>query len=65
MDAETAPRVALHPSEEAMARDPAAIAGRAQVEARLARLTPDQRAAFWDAVRHCYVLGADSRRTRR
>lgn len=65
MDAETAPQAPLRPSEDAMARDPAAIAGRTQVEARLASLTPDQRAAFWDAVRHCYVLGTDSRRTRR
>lgn len=59
MDAETAPRAPPHPSEEALARDPAAIAGRAQLEARLARLTPDQRAAFWDAVRRFYALAVN------
>ncbi|TFZ57382.1 hypothetical protein E4V01_15735 [Methylorubrum sp. Q1] len=65
MDAETAARAPPHPSEEDLARDPAAIAGRAHWGARLARLPPYQRAAFWDAVRRCCALAADGHGTHR
>jgi hypothetical protein len=41
-------------TEAEMARDPDALAGRAMVEARVARCTADEQAAFWAAVRRCF-----------
>ncbi|WP_342149957.1 hypothetical protein [Methylorubrum sp. SB2] len=43
-----------HPTEAEFEQDPAAIAGRALLEERLARLTPDQLSAFWEAVGRCF-----------
>ncbi len=43
-----------HPTEAEFERDPAAIAGRALLDERLARLTPDQLSAFWEAVGRCF-----------
>ena len=45
-------------TEQAAARDPAAVAGRQRLELRLARLTPRQRDAFREAVRRCYASAA-------
>ena len=59
MDAEPAQRAPPHPTEEEAARDPAALAGRAQLEARLKHLTPDQLDAFREAVRRCYASPGD------
>lgn len=41
-------------TEAEFERDPAAVAGRFMLDERLARLTPDQRAAFWEAVGRCF-----------
>ena len=41
-------------TEVEMAQDPDAVAGRAMVEARVARCTADEQAAFWAAVRRCF-----------
>lgn len=43
-----------HLTEAEFERDPAAIAGRALLEERLDRLTPDQLSAFWEAVGRCF-----------
>lgn len=34
-----------------------AVAGRAKVEARMAACTPEEQAAFWDAVGRCFGGG--------
>lgn len=41
-------------TEAEMVRDPDAIAGRAMVERRVALCTPEEQAAFWEAVRRCF-----------
>ncbi|MER2249913.1 hypothetical protein ABS772_08300 [Methylorubrum podarium] len=56
MDAEPSPRAPPRLTEEDAARAPAALAGREQLEARLARLSADRRDAFRAAVRRCYVF---------
>lgn len=43
-----------HPTEAEFERTPAALAGRKLLEERLARLTPDQLSAFWEAVSRCF-----------
>ena len=43
-----------HLTEAEFEQDSAAIAGRALLEERLARLTPDQLSAFWEAVGRCF-----------
>ncbi|MBD8907264.1 hypothetical protein [Methylorubrum zatmanii] len=58
MDAEPTPRGVSRPTEQEAARDPAAVAGRAELEVRLSRLTPGQRASFREAVRRCYARTA-------
>lgn len=50
MDAGTS----MNLTEAEFERDPAAIAGRTLLEERLARLTPDQLSAFWEAVGRCF-----------
>ena len=56
----TGRREASQLSEEEAARDPAALAGREQLEARLARLSPEQIAAFRAALRRCYRRGPEA-----
>ena len=41
-------------TEAEIANDPDAVAGRALVEARVARCSGDEQAAFWAAVRRCF-----------
>ena len=41
-------------TEVEMAQDPDAVAGRAMVEARVARCSGDEQTAFWAAVRRCF-----------
>lgn len=41
-------------TESEFERDPAAVAGRSLLEERLARLTPEQLAAFREAVGRCF-----------
>lgn len=55
MDAAPSSRAPHRPTEEEAVRDPAALAGRTLLEARLARLTPGQLHAFREAVRRCYA----------
>ena len=59
MDAERPPPAPLRPTEEAAARDPAALAGREWLEARLARLTPDEIRAFRAALRRCFASAGE------
>ena len=49
-----APRRSVRTEAEA-ARDPEAVAGLALVKARVALCTPDEQAAFWQAVRRCFA----------
>ncbi|CAO4167237.1 hypothetical protein [Methylorubrum populi] len=60
MDAEPILRGLSRLTEREAARDPAAVAGRAELEGRLSRLTPGQRAAFHEAVRRCYACTAET-----
>ena len=46
-----------HPTETEIAATPDAVAGRALVEARVARCTPAEQAAFWEAVGRCFGGG--------
>ena len=48
---------ARHPSESEVAATPDAVAGRAKVEARMAQCTPEEQAAFWEAVGRCFGGG--------
>ncbi|MCJ2133550.1 hypothetical protein MKK69_05620 [Methylobacterium sp. J-026] len=48
---------ARYPSEAEIAETPDAVAGRAKVEARIAACTPDEQAAFWEAVGRCFGGG--------
>ena len=48
---------AQNPSEADVAATPDAVAGRAKVEARMAACTPEEQAAFWDAVGRCFGGG--------
>ncbi len=45
------------PSEAEVASTPDALAGRALVEARVALCTPEEQAAFWEAVGRCFGGG--------
>ena len=49
---------ARHPSEADIAATADAVAGRALVEARMAQCTPEEQAAFWEAVGRCCGGGA-------
>lgn len=60
MENRTGRREASQLSEDEAARDPAALAGRAQLEARLARLSLEQIAAFRAALRRCYRRGPEA-----
>ncbi len=44
-------------SETEVAATPDAVAGRALVEARVALCTPEEQAAFWEAVGRCFGGG--------
>ncbi|TXN65528.1 hypothetical protein FV228_15625 [Methylobacterium sp. WL18] len=46
-----------HPSEADVAATADARAGRALVEARVALCTPEEQAAFWEAVGRCFGGG--------
>ena len=46
-----------HPNESEVAATPDALAGRAKVEARMAECSPEEQAAFWDAVGRCFGGG--------
>ncbi|GJE45484.1 hypothetical protein [Methylobacterium soli] len=46
------------PTESEVETHPDAVAARALLEERLARLTSDQRVAFLEAVRRCYASNA-------
>lgn len=48
---------ARHPSEADIAATADAVAGRALVEARVAQCTPEEQAAFWEAVGRCFGGG--------
>jgi hypothetical protein len=48
---------ARHPSEADIAATADAVAGRALVEARMAQCTPEEQAAFWEAVGRCFGGG--------
>ena len=48
---------ARHPSEAEIAATADAVAGRALVEARVARCTIAEQAAFWEAVGRCFGGG--------
>ena len=52
-----APRRNVRTEAEA-ARDADAVAGLALVRARVARCTPDEQTAFWEAVRRCFASAA-------
>jgi hypothetical protein len=48
---------AINPTEAEVAADADAMAGRALVEARVAQCTPEEQAAFWEAVGRCFGGG--------
>ncbi|MCJ2070392.1 hypothetical protein MKK75_16560 [Methylobacterium sp. J-030] len=48
---------AQNASEAEVAATPDAVAGRAKVEARIAACTPEEQAAFWEAVGRCFGGG--------
>jgi hypothetical protein len=48
---------ARNPSEAEVAATPDAVAGRAKVEARMEACTPEEQAAFWEAVGRCFGGG--------
>lgn len=45
------------PTEAEVGATPDALAGRAMVEARVALCTPEEQAAFWEAVGRCFGGG--------
>lgn len=45
------------PTEAEVGATPDAVAGRALVEARVALCTPEEQAAFWEAVGRCFGGG--------
>ncbi|MCJ2141386.1 hypothetical protein [Methylobacterium sp. E-066] len=48
---------ARNPTESEVATTADAMAGRALVEARMALCTPEEQAAFWEAVGRCFGGG--------
>jgi hypothetical protein len=48
---------ARNPSEAEVAATADTVAGRAKIEARMARCTAEERAAFWEAVGRCFGGG--------
>ncbi|MDP4002340.1 hypothetical protein [Methylobacterium sp. NEAU K] len=48
---------ARNPSEAEVAATADAVAGRALIEARIARCTHEEQAAFWEAVGRCFGGG--------